>query len=194
MRIYQLERTQLGPMIFFKGAGFGKGPWLTDETHALARASLGAWCVDGVVCGYTKDKTPAVVLINRRADRVTDGPFKGEPWVIGGRWDNVTDFPALMEKKVRDELFSGKFDGKMTVELMQEQPIMVAWGPGEGPLGHQGFSSQYVYRVTLDIPIEPESFRPDENHDGVTILKQGSALPTLSDYVRHLLDLSKWLR
>ncbi len=191
--IYPLEETTLGPMMFFKGAGFTKGPWLSDELHALARSVFGAWCVDGVACGYTLQNVPAVALINRRKDRSTDGPFKGEPWVIGGRWDNVTDFPLLMERKVRQELFRGAYDGKMLVEQMHDLPIMVAWGPGEGPLGHQGFSSQFVYRITLDIPFEPESFQPDEHHDGVLILKRGDALPPLSAYVRRLLEMSKWL-
>ena len=180
---------------FYASATPRPGIHLGDEEYARARASMAAWCLDGLACGRGPDGRQAIVLIVRGDDGPGAGPFRNEPWVIGGKWDLVTPWKTFVQRKVAQELFGGVLPGAVHVEgPLGNQLFATGWGAGsDGPFGFHGVTIQYCYKVLLTQPITPRDLRPDRDHTRYLVLQAGDDLSTLHPYVRDVVELSGWL-
>lgn len=190
------ERRELGPAVrFYTSPGLGHGAWLGDEEYARARAALPYWCLDGLPCGHTETGEPVVVLVVRGDHGPGDGPFRNEPWVVGGKWDFVTPWEDFVRAKTVAELFDGKYSGSLHVEgPLGNQLFGTGWGPNtDGPFGQQGATLQLCYRVRLSNPVMAATLRPDHDHAAILIVKRGQSLAELHPYIRDVIELSGWL-
>ena len=180
---------------FYASADLRPAIWLGDEEYARARAAIATWCLDGLACGWTVDGSPVVVLVVRGDDGPAAGPFRNEPWVIGGKWDLVTPWKTFVRGKVAQELFGGVLPAVMSVDgPLGKQLFATAWDAGpDGPFGFHGVTIQYCYKVVLAQRISPEDLRPDQHHSRYLVLHPGDDLSTLHPYVRDVVVLSGWL-
>jgi hypothetical protein len=135
------------------------------------------------------------VLIVRGNDGPTAGPFRNEPWVIGGKWDMVTPWKAFVRAKVSQELFGGVLPGAISVDgPLGNQLFATGWGAGtDGPFGLHGVTLQYCYRVVIAEPIRPRDLRPDRHHSRSLILQTGDDRSALHPYIQDVIALSGWL-
>lgn len=168
---------------------------LGDEEYARARASIATWCLDGLACARDTDGQPAVVLLVRRNDGPGSGPFRNEPWVIGGKWDMVTPWKTFVQRKVAQELFGGVLPGAVSIEgPLGNQLFATGWGAGpDGPFGYHGVTIQYCYKVVLAESIALRELRPDRDHSRYLLLRPGDDLSALHPYIRDVVVLSEWL-
>jgi len=190
------ERREVDDAVrFYTSPGLRPGIRLGDEEYARARASIATWCLDGLPCGRTADGRPAIVLIVRGDDGPGAGPFRNEPWVIGGKWDMVTPWKAFVQRKVAQELFGGALPGSASIEgPLGNQLFATGWGAeSDGPFGLRGVTVQYCYKVVLGEPIKPAELRPDAHHSRPLVLHPGDDVSALHPYVRDVIALSGWL-
>jgi hypothetical protein len=193
----QYQRREIDEsVVCYTSAGAGAAARIKSaKAYATARAAIPTWCVDGLVCARLRDGTPVVALVVRAARAPGDGPFRGEPWVVGGKWDMVTPWKEFVRAKAIAELFGGT-----NVPLHVRDPIgrrlfATGWGKdGDGPFGEQGMTLQYCYQVVLDESLDRRTLRADANHSRVLLLNAGRPLPRLHPYVRDVVQLSGWLR
>lgn len=179
---------------YYASPGVVRAPRLTAEAYAEAREAIGAWCLDGLVCGVDERGAHAVVLAVRRDGAASDGPFRGEPWVIGGRWDLVTPWEEFVVVKARAELFGGRDVAMRAWGPIGHQLFATGWGrDADGPFGRQGVTLQYCYQLTLDAPIDPATPAPDGAHASCRILGPADDLSALHPYIRDVIQMSRWL-
>ena len=172
------------------------GRFETPKQYAEARANMAMVCVDGLPCGYTEDGTPAVALVIRADGKESDGPFRGQPWIVGGKWNGVDTFCDFIRTKAIGELFGGHYDGEVDVptESIGGKPIVVAWGcDTDGPYGLPAISLQFCYKVIFRKLFSSEQFSPDQNHTGHVIVRPQDNIDHLHAYVRDLIVMSGWL-
>jgi len=138
----------------------------------------------------------AVVLIVRSDGDAACGPFRNEPWVIGGVWDMVSEWKEFVRLKVISELFSGNAERGMAVDgPIGPQLFATGWGPDtDGPFGYQGVTLQYCYRVLLAATIRAEDLHPDPDHGHVKIITSAESCDDLHPYIRDVIQLSGWLK
>ena len=198
MTKYQYFRKDVGPKVrFYASSSLEATVTLgSAEEYARARSAMPTWCLDGLVCGTTSDGRPAVVLVIRSGRGLESGPFRNEPWVVGGKWDMVTPWEDFVRHKVTSELFSGRFNGAMTVDgPIGDQLFATGWGRDtDGPFGYHGVTVQFCYRVLLSTPIEEKALQPSPNHSGYIILPAEAPFPALHPYILDVIELSGWLR
>lgn len=190
------ERYQMDDAVrFYASPDLRPGIRLGDEEYARARASIAIWCLDGLVCGRTADGRAGVVLIVRGDGGPGSGPFRNEPWVVGGKWDMVTPWKTFVQRKVAQELFGGTRAGAVSVEgPLGNQLFATGWGAGsDAPFGFHGVTIQYCYKVVLAEPITPDALRPDQHHSRSLVLHPGDDLSALHPYIRDVIMLSGWL-
>ncbi len=198
MPLYPTVKTDLGGGIAYYHPPQMEpvGRFDTTREYAEAREKMAMVCVDGLPCGYTENGTPAVALVIRADTEESDGPFRGQPWVVGGKWNWIDTFCDFIRKKAKAELFRGTYDGEIEVptESIGGKPIMVAWGRGtDGPYQLPAVSFQYCYRVILKTPFSEKNFSPDQNHTGHVIVRPQDNIDHLHAYVRDLITMSGWL-
>ncbi len=184
------------PVRFYTyGGDLQKPAHLPPEQYAVARAGMPMVCVDGLACGRTPDGRPAVVLIVRATEGQMAGPFRGHPWVMGGKWDWTKSMPDFVRDKVASELGVAK-DEIQVGSPIGNQLFGTAWAPDtDGPLGYQGVTLQFCYQVTLDTPLRDGAFRPDRDHSSYLILTAADPLPEgLHPYIKDVIQMSGWLR
>jgi hypothetical protein len=183
-------------VVCYTGPGLGSAARIASaEAYAKARAAIPTWCLDGLVCARTPDGAPAVVLVVRAGEAPGDGPFRREPWMVGGKWDMVTPWKKFVRTKAIAELFGGT---PLPLEVrgpIGNQLFATGWGKnGDGPFGEQGMTLQYCYQVMLRAPLERGMLRLDGNHSRPLVLTAGRPLPRLHPYIRDVIRLSGWLR
>ena len=190
------ERYEMDDAVrFYASPGLRPGIRLGDEEYARARASIATWCLDGLACGRNPDGRPAVVLVVRGDDGPGAGPFRNEPWVIGGKWDMVTPWKVFVQRKVAQELFGDALPGAVSVQgPLGNQLFATGWGAeSDGPFGFHGVTIQFCYKVVLTAPIIPGDLRPDDRHSRSLVLHPGDDLAALHPYIRDVVELSGWL-
>jgi hypothetical protein len=192
---YRRQQVDEG-VVCYTSAGLDSAVRIVSaEAYAKARAAIPTWCLDGLVCARMPNSAPAVVLAVRSGDAPGNGPFRREPWVVGGKWDMVTPWRKFVRAKAIAELF-----GETAVPLEIRGPIgnqlfATGWGKnGDGPFGEQGMTLQYCYQVVLRTPLDRGMLRLDGNHSRPLILRAGRPLPRLHPYIRDVIRLSRWLR
>ncbi|MCE5268409.1 MAG: hypothetical protein LLG00_11035 [Planctomycetaceae bacterium] len=123
------------------------------------------------------------------------GPFRNEPWVIGGVWDMVTEWKEFVRLKVLGELFSNDNAKDVLIDgPIGPQLFATGWASnGDGPFAYQGVTLQFCYRVLLSSVIRPDEFRPDSNHGKVQVITAWEACRGLHPYIRDVIHLSGWL-
>lgn len=187
---------------FYTSPHQGSAARLDPEAYATARAAMPIVCLDALVCSHLDDGTRAVVLLERSDEGLADGPFRGEPWVMGGKWDMKSPLPEFMVNKVKAELF-GNTEPPSTACSMAfrgfiggDSPYVfgTGWGQGtDGPFGQQGFTVQWCGIVHLD-RIDTDSFRPDRDHSRYLIVKKGDGITDFHPYIADVIALSEWLK
>ena len=190
------ERRDLAPVVrFYTSPGLGPAAWLDDAEYARARAAIPCWCLDGLPCGRTEAGEPVVILVVRGDRGPGSGPFRGEPWVVGGKWDFVTPWEEFVRAKALAELFGGQYQGSLRVDgPLGNQLFGTGWGPDtDGPFGGQGATLQFCYRVILSEPVRAESLLPDRDHSRFLLVHAGQSLAELHPYIRDVIELSGWL-
>lgn len=185
-----------GPIRFYTSRGLQRAARLESEEYARARSSLATFCVDGLPYGWTTEGHKAIVLAVRADSSPADGPFRNEPWVIGGKWDMVTPLPEFVHAKAQEELFDGTYDGNIAIGTpIGNQLFATGWGAGtDGPYGLQGVTLQFCYHIKLSKLFGPDSFRPNRHHSRYLILRAGRELPPLHPYIRDIITMSGWLQ
>jgi hypothetical protein len=173
------------------------GRFDTTKQYAEARTAMAMVCVDGVPCGYEEDGTPVVVLVLRKDKEESDGPFAGQYWIVGGKWNWVDTFSEFIRTKAIGELFNGNFNRDelyVPEGFIGGMPIMVGWSAGENsPYGLPGVSWQCCYQVIFKNRIRKEMFKLDENHEDYVFIRPGDHLAHLHPYVRDVIQMSGWL-
>ncbi len=164
----------------------------TARQYAEARAAIPTFCVDGLVCTRSADGVPVVVLLRRATEGEAAGPFRGEPWVVGGRWDMITPFEPFVRAKASAELLGGATPPMEVSGPLGQQLFATGWA-ADGPFGQQGVTVQYCFQVVLDVPVEELRPRADAEHSEVVVLRGDRPLPPLHPYVRDVIELSGWL-
>lgn len=194
-RKFTYQRIDISPHVrYYASPGVGPAATLDAEDYARAREAICAWCLDGLVCAKDDSGRRVVVLAVRGGAKPADGPFRGEPWVVGGRWDMVTPWERFVVEKARKELFGGA-----PVEMAVSGPIggqlfATGWGKQtDGPFGRQGVTLQYCYRLVLKDALTALPLRPDAGHSSIRILSGADDLSELHPYIRDVIELSGWL-
>ncbi len=164
----------------------------TARRYAEARAAIPTFCLDALVCGRTVAGTRAVVLVVRSDDGETSGPFRDEPWVVGGRWDMVTPFETFVRDKAASELFGGTEPAAEVTGPLGNQLFATGWAT-DGPYGLPGVTVQYCYQLVLADPLDSLVLRDDDAHAGLCILTADQPLPPLHPYIRDVIRLGGWL-
>ena len=179
---------------FYTSGPLKKAQYLEGESFAQARSALPTWCLDGLVCGKTESGKNAVILLVRSDSGVSDGPFRNEPWVIGGKWDMVTPWKEFVRRKAAAELY-GLSDVDASVSgPIGNQLFATGFGPEtDGPFGLHGITVQFCFHVVLNLPLDKETIKATGNHCGFLILTADEPLPDLHPYVRDVIELSGWL-
>lgn len=178
---------------FYAGPALRPPIRLGARDYARAQAALPTWCIDALPCGHTEDGQAAVVLVVR-GKGPGDGPFRGEPWVVGGKWDMVTPWKEFAKRRLVSELFNGRPASEVIVaHPIGNQLFATGWDGADGRFGLHGVTVQLCYQAILTEPVSPELFRPDRNHSGCVVLRAGEAMPEVHPYVRDVIRLSGWL-
>lgn len=165
---------------------------LTDEEYARARAVLPVFCLDGLLCA--RDPQGPFVVLAVRADRgPSSGPFRGEPWVVGGRWDLRTPWEEFVRRRAAAELFGGRDPGLDVDGPIGDQLFATSWAAGDGPFGRPGLTLQLCYRVISRAPPSRDLLQPDDRHCGLVEVRQGDDLERYHPYVRDVIERSGWL-
>lgn len=188
--------VDVSPAVRFYASGkIERAPRLSAEVYARAREAIGAWCLDGLVCARSTRGKRVVVLAVRKVGGEAEGPFRGEPWVVGGRWDLVTPWEQFIVAKARQELFGGRAVRMSVSGPIGNQLFATGWGRRtDGPFAMQGVTLQYCYQLTLRGVLRPAMLRPDKGHHSVVILTAEDDLASLHPYVRDVIELSGWLK
>ncbi len=187
--------VQVSPAVrYYASPGVRRATHLPADVYAQAREAIGAWCLDGLVCAVDDAGQRVVVLGVRRDTGAADGPFRREPWVVGGRWDLVTPWEQFIVDRARKELFGGRAVEMTAAGPIGNQLFATGWGPNtDGPFGRQGVTLQYCYQLILQAPIAAARPEPDEGHSSVVVLKRDDDFSTLHPYIRDVIELSGWL-
>jgi hypothetical protein len=136
--------------------------------------------------------------VTRKTDKEeSDGPFAGQYWIVGGKWNWVDTFSEFIRTKAIGELFNGNFNRDelyVPEGFIGGMPIMVGWSAGENsPYGLPGVSWQCCYQVIFKNRIRKEMFKLDENHEDYVFIRPGDHLAHLHPYVRDVIQMSGWL-
>jgi hypothetical protein len=162
--------------------------------YARAREALPVWCLDGLVCAKDLKGLPVVVLPIRRDRDPADGPFRNEPWVVGGRWDMVTPWQRFVVEKAAKELFGGRRPAMEVKGPIGGQLFATAWGKNTGgPFSKQGVTLQFCFQLILKARLSPDRLRVDRCHSGLRIIRRGDSLSGLHPYIRDVIEMSRWL-
>lgn len=188
------ERRDVGEaLVFYTVQDQGTARRLpTARQYAEARAAIPTFCLDGLVCGRAADGVPVVVLLRRASGGEAAGPFGGEPWVVGGRWDMVTPFEPFVLEKASRELFGGAAPPMEVSGPLGRQLFATGWA-SDGPYGQQGVTVQYCFELVLEGSLDVLAPRADADHSEVVIVRGDRPLPPLHPYVRDVVELSGWL-
>ena len=176
------------------GIASGARSKLQTEEYAKARETIPVWCLDGLVCAKDAKDRPVVVLVVRRDKDPSDGPFRNEAWVVGGRWDMVTPWEQFIREKAAKELFGGRRPKMEVKGPIGAQLFATGWGRNtDGPFGRQGVTLQFCYQLILKGRLSPNQLRPDGRHSGIRIFGRGDSLSGLHPYIRDVVQMSGWL-
>jgi len=166
-------------LVFYTEPGQGASrPLPSSRDYAAARAAIPTFSLDGLVCGRTADGVPAVVLLRRAAEGDAAGPFRDEPWVVGGRWDMVTPFEQFVRRCASQELLDGA-DPPMEVSGPLGPQLFATGWDSDGPYGQQGVTVQYCFQVVLNEPLEALGPRADAAHSEVIVVRGDRPMPRL---------------
>jgi hypothetical protein len=195
------ERPVGSGIRFYAPAGLQKATFLEPpERYAEARSAIPMFGLDGMPCGMTPEGKRAVVLLKRKRGNMSDGPFRGEPWFTGGKWDMVTPFEEFVREKTIAELYGAAIpESQLRKHVLKvEGPIGhqlfgTGWEASDGPHGKQGVSIQYCFQVHLPMLVTETAFSLDQNHEKLLIVKEGEPLPKLHPYIRDVIEMSGWL-
>lgn len=190
----RFNRRDVGEaLVFYTEPGQGPATRLdTARQYAEARAAIPTFCLDALVCGHTTTGTPAVVLVVRSATGESAGPFRDEPWVVGGRWDMVTPFEDFVRDKASTELFAGADPRCEITGPLGNQLFATGWAT-DGPFGLPGVTVQYCYQLVLADPLDSLPLRDDDAHAGILVLRADEPPPHLHPYIRDVIRFSRWL-
>jgi hypothetical protein len=190
------RRIDVSPSVrFYSSPGLKPAARLgTAEDYSKAREALPTWCLDGLVCVRDIHAEPFVLLAIRGDSGPEDGPFRGEPWVVGGKWDMVTPWEKFVVQKARKELFAGRPVGMTVGGPIGGQLFATGWGKDtDGPFGRQGVTLQYCYQLVLKPTLTELPVRTDDAHRGYQLLSRAHSLSDLHPYIRDVIEMSGWL-
>ncbi len=171
---------------------------LQPQLYAEARAGMGMVCTDVLPAGILDDGTPVVILINRSSQGEFAGPFRGEPWVVGGKWPWSYTYAEGVLPKLEVELFGGRdMTGKIVIHDKKSiggRQYVTGWASGEdGPLGLPGATQQPCFLAEIEGVLQLGMIRPDKDHKGYKLITPDDPLDDLHPYVRTVIQKSGWL-
>jgi len=190
------HQVDISPLVtFYSNGPLDAGVRLEDEEYARARSNMLTFCLDAVPCGRLKNGTPAIALVTRAAVGQRSGPFRNEPWIVGGRWDMQTPWEEFIVGKLKGELLGGQTELQVQIDgLVSPKLFATGWAANtDGPFGYQGLTLQYCYRAIIGTPLDELVMKPDRDHSEVTLLTAASPLPALHPYIAEVIKLSAWL-